>query len=141
MNKNVISVIDGEAGSCGKAKVIGEIATDNTINLGASITNCMPNAGHTFVDERGNKHVFRNIPVSVVNPNTKLFIAPGSAIDMDIFKDEYSKVEHLLGDRKIYVHELKRLNVFDGVLVDTKVRKLKKALMKFNLGLYLKVAK
>lgn len=27
MNKNVISVIDGEAGSCGKAKVIGEIAT------------------------------------------------------------------------------------------------------------------
>ena len=106
MNKNVISVIDGEAGSCGKAKVIGEIATDNTINLGASITNCMPNAGHTFVDERGNKHVFRNIPVSVVNPNVKLFIGPGSAIDMDIFKDEYSKVEHLLGDRKIYVHEM-----------------------------------
>ena len=51
MIKNVISVIDGEAGSCGKAKVVGEIATDNTINLGAAITNCMPNAGHTFVDE------------------------------------------------------------------------------------------
>ena len=44
-------------------------------------------------------------------------------------------------ERKIYVRELKKLNVFDGVLVDTKVRKLKKALMKFNLGLYLKVAK
>ena len=25
MVKNVISVIDGEAGSCGKAKVVGEI--------------------------------------------------------------------------------------------------------------------
>ena len=32
MIKNVISVIDGEAGSCGKAKVVGEIATDRTIN-------------------------------------------------------------------------------------------------------------
>lgn len=31
--KNVISVIDGEAGSCGKAKVIGEIATDKSIFL------------------------------------------------------------------------------------------------------------
>ena len=53
MEKNVISVIDGEAGSCGKAKVVGELATDPSLNVGASITNCMPNAGHTFVDERG----------------------------------------------------------------------------------------
>lgn len=44
-------------------------------------------------------------------------------------------------ERKIYVHELKRLNVFNGVLVNTKVRKLKKALMKFNLSLYLKVVR
>lgn len=56
MNKNVISVIDGEAGSCGKAKVIGEIATLEDINLGASVTNCMPNAGHSFVDEKGKKN-------------------------------------------------------------------------------------
>ncbi len=31
MVKNVISVIDGEAGSCGKAKVIGEIAQINLL--------------------------------------------------------------------------------------------------------------
>ena len=106
MIKNVISVIDGEAGSCGKAKVIGEIATDNSINLGAAVTNCMPNAGHTYVDEKGNATVFRNIPVSIVNPNTELFIGPGSAIDMDIFVDEYERVKHLLNGRKIYVHEM-----------------------------------
>lgn len=106
MNKNVISVIDGEAGSCGKAKVVGEIATDREINLGASVTNCMPNAGHTFVDEKGQRTVFRNIPVSVVNPNTELFIGPGSAIDMTVFIDEYDKVEKYLGTRKIYVHEM-----------------------------------
>ena len=106
MYKNVISVIDGLAGSCGKAKVIGEIATDKSINLGASITNCMPNAGHTFVDEKGNATIFRNISVSIVNPNTELFIGPGSAIDMDVFIEEYERVSKYLGDRKIYVHEL-----------------------------------
>lgn len=106
MIKNVISVIDGEAGSCGKAKVVGEIATDNTINLGAAITNCMPNAGHTFVDENGNATVFRNIPVSCVNSNTDLFIGPGSAIDMEVFMDEYERVKKFLNGRKIYVHEM-----------------------------------
>ena len=106
MVKNVISVIDGAAGSCGKAKVVGEIATDKTVNLGAAVTNCMPNAGHTFVDEDGNATVFRNIPVSIVNPNTELFIGPGSAIDMSVFMDEYERVKHLLNGRKIYVHEM-----------------------------------
>ena len=106
MIKNVISVIDGEAGSCGKAKVIGEIATDKSIKLGASVTNCMPNAGHTFVDEKGTVTIFRNIPVSSVNPDTELFIGPGSAIDMEIFEEEYEQAKKYLGDRKIFVHEM-----------------------------------
>lgn len=106
MIKNVISVIDGAAGSCGKAKVIGEIATDKSIKLGASITNCMPNVGHTFVDEKGNSTIFRNIPVASVNPDTELFIGPGSAIDMEVFKGEYEQVSKYLGERKIYVHEM-----------------------------------
>lgn len=106
MIKNVISVIDGAAGSCGKAKVIGEIATDKQVSLGAAVTNCMPNAGHTFVDEKGKATVFRNIPVSAVNPNTELFIAPGSAIDMRVFRAEYEQVKKYLKDRKIYVHEM-----------------------------------
>lgn len=106
MIKNVISVIDGEAGSCGKAKVFGEIATDKGIRLGASITSCMPNAGHTFVDENGNPLVFRNIPVASVNPNTELFISPGSAIDMNVFMEEYKRVKPILNGRKIFVHEM-----------------------------------
>ena len=106
MNKNVITVIDGAAGSCGKAKVVGEIATDKNIKLGAAVTNCMPNAGHTFVDENGNATVFRNIPVSIVNPETELFIGPGSAIDMTVFQAEYKQAKKYLKDRKIYVHEM-----------------------------------
>lgn len=106
MIKNVISVIDGETGSCGKAKVIGEIATDKSIKLGAAVTNCMPNAGHTFVDKKSIATIFRNIPVSAVNLDTELFIGPGSAIDMEIFAKEYEVVNKYLNNRKIYVHEM-----------------------------------
>ncbi|MDE5630718.1 MAG: adenylosuccinate synthetase [Bacilli bacterium] len=106
MNKNVITVLDGATGSCGKGKVIGELATDKTINLGASVTNCMPNTGHTFVDEHGKKIIFRNIPVSCINPKSELFIGPGSAIDMLTFQEEYERIQPYLGNRKIYVHEL-----------------------------------
>ena len=48
----------------------------------------------------------RNIPVSIVNPNTELFIGPGSAIDMEVFNDEYERVKKYLNGRKIYVHEM-----------------------------------
>lgn len=106
VNRNVISIQDGGIGSCGKGKVVGEIATDKTIILGAAITNCMPNAGHTYISNRGKKLVFTNIPVSAINSQTELFIGPGSAIDMTTFIDEYKRNEHLLGERKIYVHEL-----------------------------------
>lgn len=106
VNKNVLAVIDGEAGSCGKGKVIGELATDNKNNILASVTNCMPNAGHTFVFENGKPCVFRNIPVCAVNPKCALFIGPGSAIDMNVFIKEYESLKDLIGDRLIYVHEM-----------------------------------
>lgn len=111
INQNVIAVLDGAIGSCGKGKVVGEIATDKTIAIGASVTNCMPNAGHTYVYENNNKFVFTNIPVSVINPKTELFIGPGSEINMETFAEEYDRHEQLLGDRKIYVHELTPLVV------------------------------
>lgn len=106
VNKNVICVIDGEAGSCGKAKVCGEIATNKKYSVGASLTNSMPNAGHTFVSSHGDTHLFRNIPVAAVNSEVELFIGPSSVIDLESFKREYDEHEHFLKGRKIYVHEL-----------------------------------
>ena len=44
-------------------------------------------------------------------------------------------------ERKVYINELKKLNVFDGVLVNTRIRRFKKFLMKHNLNLYLKVVR
>ena len=45
------------------------------------------------------------------------------------------------GEKKVYINELKKLNVFDGVLVNTRIRRFKKFLMKHNLNLYLKVVR
>lgn len=93
MIKNVISVI-------------GEIATDKSIKLGASVINCVQKVGYTSVDKRGCATIFRNIPVPLVNLDTELFIGPSSAIDMEVFKEEYEQTRKYLGDRKIYVHEM-----------------------------------
>lgn len=44
-------------------------------------------------------------------------------------------------EKKLYINELKKLNVFDGVLVNARIRRFKKYLMKHNLNLYLKVVR
>lgn len=106
IKKNVIAVLDGAAGSCGKAKVISQLVLKEKEKILASVTNCSPNAGHTVVLDNGKKFIFRNIPSASVNKDVALFIAPGSAIDMNIFIKEYESVKDIIGDRKIYVHEL-----------------------------------
>lgn len=103
MEKNVYVIIDGQAGSCGKGKVIGQFALNEDVDV--AVTNCMPNAGHTFI-MNGKKRVFRNIPVSAVNPRTKLFIGAGSVIDMDVLIQEYEDNIDILADREIIVHPL-----------------------------------
>lgn len=103
MKRNVYAIIDGHAGSCGKGKVIGQYALEK--NIDAAITNCMPNAGHTFVSN-GKKRVFCNIPVSSVNENTELFIGPGSVIDMNSLEREYEENKDILEGREIIVHPL-----------------------------------
>lgn len=99
----VTTIIDGLAGSCGKGKVIGYYSQKEDIDL--AISNCMPNAGHTY-EKNGRKRVFRNIPVSSVNLRTDLFIGAGSVIDMDVLKNEYEDNIDILKDRNIFVHPM-----------------------------------
>lgn len=103
MKKNVYAIIDGQAGSCGKGKVIGQFAINENVDV--AVSNCMPNAGHTF-EQNGRRRLFRNIPVSAVNPKTKLFIGPGSVIDMNVLEREYEDNKDILEGREIIVHPL-----------------------------------
>ena len=100
--ERVIVVIDGQAGSCGKGKIAGYLALKEKVD--AAVTNAMPNSGHVFEDEKGNKKIFRNIPVSSVNKETLLFMGAGSAIDMAVLKKEYEENADILKGREIIVH-------------------------------------
>lgn len=44
-------------------------------------------------------------------------------------------------ERKKYIKKLKEINVFDDIIINTFSRKLKRILMKINLGLYLRMVK
>jgi adenylosuccinate synthase len=103
MKRNIYAIIDGQAGSCGKGKVVGQFAIEKNIDV--AIANCMPNAGHTF-SQNGKRRIFRSIPVSAVNPNTVLFMGAGTVIDMDVLEEEYENNKDILDGREIIVHPM-----------------------------------
>lgn len=99
----VYVVIDGQAGSCGKGKVVGYFARHKDVDV--SINNNTPNAGHTFVFNDGRKVITTHLPIAVVNPKIELLIGPGAAINPNTLLKEVYKYADLIGNRKIYVHE------------------------------------
>ncbi len=98
---NVIAIFDGQTGSCGKGKVIGQYAQNPNVNV--AISNNMPNSGHTY-EENGKRRVFRTLPVSSVNPRTKLFLGSGTIINMDVLEQEYNLHKDLFEGREIIAH-------------------------------------
>lgn len=98
----VTVVLDSQAGSCGKGKFIGYLA--KTDNADVAINNFMSNAGHTFVDENGEKVMTQQLPTSLVNFNTSLVIGPGSAITPNILFNEMIKYSKAIGNRKVIIN-------------------------------------
>lgn len=94
--------MDGQAGSCGKGKIVGYLSLRDNIDV--AINNNMTNAGHTFVFDNGKKVITSHLPISVVNPNTELLIGATAAITPEVLENELIKYSGLIGDRKIYIH-------------------------------------
>lgn len=102
-NKGKVTVVlDGQAGSCGKGKLVGYLARKNGHHV--AINNFMSNAGHTFVDELGNKVMTQHLPTSMVNKEMLLCVGPGAAITPSILFDEIINFADIIGDRKIMIH-------------------------------------
>ena len=100
--KNVTIVIDGQAGSCGKGKICGYLARHDSFSI--STNNWSSNAGHTFVDDDGNKVVVSHLPMALLDPKCDLVLNAGSIITPEILFDEIRKYKDFIGDRKIYIH-------------------------------------
>jgi adenylosuccinate synthase len=79
-------VVGGQFGSEGKGKVAYKIACEK--NAAAVVRVGGTNSGHTAVDDRGNVRALRQLPASVLAPNTLAVLPPGALVDPKIFLDE-----------------------------------------------------
>ena len=119
---NVTIVFDGQAGSCGKGKFIGQFAFENKIDI--SINNNMPNAGHTFVFDEGRRVTTSHLPVAMVSPNTRyLMIGAAAAIAPEKLYSEMEEYSDILGNRKIYIHERAAVVLPKHIKADKKIIK------------------
>lgn len=102
-NGKVYVVTDGQAGSCGKGKLVGYLARKYDVDV--TINHNMPNSGHTFVFDDGRKVVTHHLPIGFVNPRTTLLIGAGAVINPDILYRELEENKDLLNGRILYIHE------------------------------------
>lgn len=97
----VTVVLDSQAGSCGKGKFIGYLATHDKVDV--AIDNFMSNAGHTYVGN-GVRVMTQQLPTSMVSEHTSLIIGPGSAITPQILFDEILRYRDIIGNRRIIIN-------------------------------------
>jgi adenylosuccinate synthase len=98
----VTVVLDSQAGSCGKGKFIGYLAKKDGIEV--AINNFMSNAGHTWINNNGDRIMTQHLPTSMVNRNSALVIGPGAAITPAIMFNEILNYRDMIGDRKIIIN-------------------------------------
>jgi adenylosuccinate synthase len=95
----VTVVLGGQAGSEGKGKFAGYLALKD--NFKVAVSNFMPNAGHTWVSDEGEKVMVQQLPQAVVNKNTDLFISAGAAIDIKTLMNEIHRHEAW---HRVFIH-------------------------------------
>ncbi|AZS49241.1 adenylosuccinate synthetase [Bacillus phage vB_BpsS-140] len=91
MTAKVTAVLGGQVGSEGKGKFVGYLARHDQFNT--AICHFMSNAGHSWVNDEGDKIIVQQLPMAVVNPNALLMIGAGSAFDIDILVSELNKYD------------------------------------------------
>jgi adenylosuccinate synthase len=86
----VTVVVGGQYGSEGKGKLVSHLAS---VDGGRSaVVRCGgPNAGHT-ADGAGGRALLRQLPSGAVVPGSRLFMAPGMQIDVDLLHEEISRL-------------------------------------------------
>lgn len=95
--------MDGQFGSTGKGLLNDFIARNALIKPDICISNAAPNAGHTFVDDNGQKRTVFHLPVSGVQlPHTIIYLCAGSIIDPELLLKEMREFE--IDPARVYIH-------------------------------------
>lgn len=96
-------IIDCQFGSTGKGLIAGYLAKKNRPDT--IITAWAPNAGHTFIDNKGRKFVHTMLGNGIVSPNLRrVMIGPGSVIDVHALLAELNACSDLVDKSQIIIH-------------------------------------
>lgn len=80
--KKVTMIVDLQYGSTGKGLIAGWWAETNKPDV--VVTCNMPNAGHTYIDQKGQKMVHKVLPNGIVSPALQyVMIGPGAVFSLD----------------------------------------------------------
>ncbi len=82
---SIAVVVGGQFGSEGKGKTTAYLCRERGYDVAVRCGG--PNSGHTVTIDN-NPVVLRQIPAGVVNPRTKLYLAAGCLLDLDILLEE-----------------------------------------------------
>jgi len=82
---SIAVVLGGQFGSEGKGKITAHLCRNHKYNVAVRCGG--PNSGHTIIINE-EPVVLRQIPAGVVNPFSKLYLAAGCLIDLDVILDE-----------------------------------------------------
>ena len=95
--------MDGQFGSTGKGLLNSYVATVFKNKPDICVSNAAPNAGHTYVDENGEKRTVFHLPVSgVLLPETDIYMCAGSIIDPIVFAKELADFN--IDPRRVTIH-------------------------------------
>lgn len=105
MYRKVTMIVDLQFGSTGKGLMAGYWAEQNHPDV---VVNCnMPNAGHTYIDSKGQKMIFKVLPNGLVSPALKyVLIGPGSVFSLERLQEEIDLAQDLgyLDGAEIVIH-------------------------------------
>ena len=91
---NIHLVVDLQYGSTGKGLLTGYLA--ETLEPTAVISANMPNAGHTYIDSKGQKMIHKVLPNGIVSPKlSHVFIGPGSVFWEERLMEEIAQAREL----------------------------------------------
>jgi adenylosuccinate synthase len=79
-------VVGGQYGGEGKGKISAFITQREAIDV--CIRCGGPNSGHSFVNEKGETILLRQLPTGYIRPQTRLLIPAGALIDLEVLKYE-----------------------------------------------------
>lgn len=103
--KHIDVLVGGQYGSEGKGAVAGALVQRYDYDLLIRVAGS--NAGHTTIGQDGQPHALRSIPAAgVMNHDAKLYIAPGSEVDLQVLRDDLETFRQAGApvEGRLYIH-------------------------------------